>query len=253
VVYLKFLPGFYTSLSKFGLTATAGTLESRIADRIEGIFKRWPVDVRLDPPDDFTKNGYATIEVGGPDPNGVGLFGYDNSPGKDVGNLRLFDAIGGANAETQADGYPGFGGVFVESLFLFSSHPESSGSVMAGPSPDPLFDEIFDPVRAVPATLSEVQGQGDATRVTQVERALSALASIVGETAAHELGHSLGLAAPNGSPNQFHNAKDEPGCLMDSGGDRPLGERAEQPGFSTTRLCADAPDYLDRVFATPGP
>jgi len=247
VVYLKFLPGFYDSLTRFGLASAAGVVEQRVADRIEGIYDDWRVDVRLERPEDFSPNGWALLEVGGPDPNGVGLFGYDNTPGKDVGNLRLYDAIGGANAETQEDGYPGYGGVFVESFLYFSSHPDLPGELPVGiPEPDPLFDEIFDPVRGNPATLEEVRGEGG--RVGVVQRAVHALASIIGETAAHELGHSLGLADPYGPPTTFHNGSDDPGCLMDSGGARPFGERADEAGFAPTQLCHEAPRYLDAIL-----
>ncbi len=245
VIWLRFLPGFYDSLARFGLAASAGMFEQRVADRIEGIYADWHVDVRLERPDDFSPQGYSVVEIGGPDPNGRGLFGYDNTPGKDVNNLRLFDAIGGANAETQMDGFPGFGGVFVESLFGFSEHPPE-GLPTGGPDPDPLFDEIFDGVRATPATLAEVRGEG--SRASEVEHAIDALSSIIGETSAHEIGHSLGLADPFGSSRVFHNAGDGPGCLMDSGGDRPLGERAGEPGFSATRLCGDSPAYLDGIL-----
>lgn len=246
IVYLRFLPGFYASLARFGLQAATGTLEALVAERIEGIYDRWNIEVRLQEPTDFSPQGYTLVEIGGPDPNGRGLFGYDNTPGKDVGNLRLFDTIGGANAETQMDGFPGYGGVFVESFFGFSEHPPEDLTRTGGPDPDPLFDEIFDPVRARPATLAEVGGSGD--RASDVDRAVRALASIIGETSAHELGHSLGLASPFGARTVFHNPGDQPGCLMDSGGSRPLGERAQEPGFAETRLCGDAPEYLDRIL-----
>ncbi len=246
IVYLRFLPGFYASLARFGLQAAAGTIEALVAERIEGIYDRWNVEVRLEQPTDFSPQGYTLVEIGGPDPNGRGLFGYDNTPGKDVGNLRLFDTIGGANAETQMDGFPGYGGVFVESFFGFSEHPPDDLTMPGGPDPDPLFDEIFDPVRARPATLAEVDGSGD--RASDVDRAVRALASIIGETSAHELGHSLGLASPFGARTVFHNPGDQPGCLMDSGSSRPLGERAQEPGFALTRLCGDAPEYLDQIL-----
>lgn len=246
IVYLRFLPGFYASLARFGLQAAAGTIEALVAERIEGIYDRWNVEVRLEEPTDFSPQGYTLVEIGGPDPNGRGLFGYDNTPGKDVGNLRLFDTIGGANAETQMDGFPGYGGVFVESFFGFSEHPPEDLAAAGGPDPDPLFDEIFDPVRARPATLAEVGGSGD--RASDVDRAVRALASIIGETSAHELGHSLGLASPFGARTVFHNPGDQPGCLMDSGSARPLGERAQEPGFAATRLCGDAPEYLDQIL-----
>jgi hypothetical protein len=249
-VYLKFLPGFYGSLELFGLAAAEGRIEPLVVARIEDIYARWGVEVRLERPTDFSENGYATIEIGGPDPNGVGLFGYDNTPGKDVNNLRLHDAIGGANAETQADGYPGYGGVFVESLLYFSARPGLPGRrPPSSPDPDPLFDEIFDPVRRRAATRAELDGVADtAGRASEVQRALEALAAMVGETSAHELGHSLGLADPYGPSVVFHNSFDGDGCLMDGGGSRPVGERANQPGFALSRLCHSGPDYLDGLF-----
>ncbi|MEM9191062.1 MAG: hypothetical protein AAGF12_17895, partial [Myxococcota bacterium] len=105
-----------------------------------------------------------------------------------------------------------------------------------------------DPVRAEPASLAEVMGSGDATRVAQVDRAIRALASMIGETASHEVGHSLGLARPDGGANTFHNASNGEGCLMDSGGRRPLGERMAQPGFPETRFCEDHPEYLEEIL-----
>jgi hypothetical protein len=250
VVWLRFLPQFYELLPRFGLGSAAyGELESRVRERIQAIYLGWNLEVRLERPTDFAESGYAQVEIGGTDPNGAGLFGYDNSPGKDVGNLRLFDRLGGANAQTQADGYPGYGGVFVESLLYWSSHPELPGARPGtAPEPDPLFDTIFDPVRARPATPAEIAGSGDPARVAAVQRALSALASLIGETTAHELGHSLGLALPDGPPTAFHDPGDDPGCLMESGGSRPLGERAMEPGFPETHFCYDGPAYLDGIL-----
>ncbi|MDW8363705.1 MAG: hypothetical protein RMK74_15025 [Myxococcales bacterium] len=247
VVWLRFLPGFYDSLEYFGLRVAADEIEQRIADRIEAIYAGWQLEVRFERPEDVSSNGFATLEIGGPDPNGMGLFGYDNTPGKDVGNLRLFDAIGGTNAQTQADGHPGYGGVFIDSYLYWSRHPGLPGPRPVGaPPPDPLFDEIFDPVRRRPARLEELRGSS--ARAQAVQRAVRALGSIAGETAAHELGHSLGLAQPYGSPTAYHNDFDTPGCLMDAGGDRPLGERAEEPGYASTVLCHDEPAYLDDLL-----
>ena len=250
VVWLRFLPQFYELLPRFGLGAAAyGAIEARVRERIVGIYAGWNLDVRLERPTDFAESGYAVVEIGGTDPNGSGLFGYDNSPGKDIGNVRLFDRIGGANAQTQSDGYPGFGGVFVESLLYWSAHPDLPGARPgASPEPEPLFDELFDDVRARPATPGELAGSGDATRVAAVQRALDALGALIGETTSHELGHSLGLALPDGPPTAFHDPGDDPGCLMESGGARPLGERAIQPGFAETHFCYDAPAYLDRIL-----
>lgn len=244
VVWLRFLPGFYVGLPSFGLAAAAGRIEALIAQRIESIYADWNVDVRTSRPLDATMSGITVIEIGGPDPNGRGLFGYDNSPGKDVGNLRLFDAIGGANAESQADGYEGYGGVFIDGFLFFSE--SGAPTEGAGPDPDPLFDEIFDGVRNAPATLAEVEGRGG--RVAEVERATQALSSMVGETTAHELGHSFGLADPFGSSTVFHNRVNRPGCLMDSGSSRPFGERSAQSGFEATHVCGDNAEYLDDIL-----
>ena len=69
---------------------------------------------------------------------------FRSTPGKDTGNERLYDRIGGVNAATQEDGYPGYGGVFIESLFGFSEHPGEHAEA-GNPNADPSFDLIFDP------------------------------------------------------------------------------------------------------------
>ena len=162
---------------------------------------------------------------------------------------RLFDSIGGENSETQADGFPGYGGIFIESYLWWSKDPGLTVARPPGaPLPDPVFDEVFGPVREQPAALDELLGQGDPARVAAVSRAVSALAALIGETAAHEVGHSLGLAQPNGSRNAFHSAEPGEGCLMDGGSERPLGERMAQPGYAETRFCGDEPTYLADIL-----
>ena len=247
VVYLKFLPGFLDALPLFGLTEAATQIEAGIASRVASIYADYNVDVRTVMPEDFAPTGFTTVEIGGIDPNGTGLFGYDNSPGKDINNLRIFDTIGGANAATQSDGYPGYGGIFVESLLYFSYHSSLPNNDSI--DPDPVFDEIFDPVRTMPAKLSEVQGYGESQRVASVQRAVRALSNIVGETTAHEFGHSLGLANPTADASLmiFHDPGNNPGCLMESGVNRPVGERAAEPGFTPTHFCYDT-DYLQSIL-----
>lgn len=249
VVLLTFLPGYYDSLAHFGLAAAEEEIETRILDRIHRIYAGYHLDVVTEPPLDWDSRHYARVEIGGPDPNGNGLFGYDNSPGKDVGNLRLFDRLGGENAATQEDGFPGYGGVFVESLLWWSSHPDlASERPPSSPPPDALFDEMFDPVRTRPVTAAELAGDASPERLDEIDRAIRALSSIIGETTSHELGHSLGLAQPLGERTAFHNDSDGDGCLMDRGGDRPLAERAEEPGATPTRFCYDEPDYLESIL-----
>lgn len=249
VVLLTFLPGYYESLARFGLAAAEEEIETRILARIGRIYAGYHLEVVTEPPADYDERHHARVEIGGPDPNGNGLFGYDNSPGKDVGNLRLFDRLGGENAETQEDGFPGYGGVFVESLLWWSSHPDlGQDRPPSSPPADALFDEMFDPVRLRPVTSAELAGDASATRLDEIDRAIRALSSIIGETTSHELGHSLGLAQPFGERTAFHNDSDGDGCLMDRGGDRPLGERAEEPGYVGTRLCYDEPAYLTAIL-----
>lgn len=248
-VLLRFLPQFGERLAAFGLSAGFEGLRSAIAERVRGLFADYRVDVYLEAPVDVSREGLTVIDIGGPDPAGQGLFGRDSSPGKDVGNLRLFDQIGGANAEVQEDGFAGFGGVFVDSYLWWSSHPELPGDrPPLAPAVDPLFDEVFDPVRASPVTFIETRGTGEPARLAEVDRALRAFAFIVGETVAHELGHALGLADPFGAEDSFHNATARDGCLMDPGPDRPFGERAGEPGFAETRFCGDAPVYLRAIL-----
>ena len=80
-----------------------------------------------------------------------------------------------------------------------------------------------------------------------VADAVRALSYLIAETAAHEVGHSLGLANPGGPAGAFHNPFDTPGCLMDAGADRPFGERAGLDGFAATRLFEEAAAYLERI------
>lgn len=246
-VWLRFLPQFGPSLARFGLQAADAVLRERIAQRVAALYEGYRVDVTLDEPLGVSPDGVTTIEVGGPDPTGFGLFGLDNSPGKDVGNLRLFDAIGGANAETQADGFPGYGGVFVESYLWWSSHPELGVERPLGaPDEDPMFDALFDPPRTTALTLEEARGE--AGRLALAARVIEAFANMTAETIAHELGHALGLAQPFGSPMDFHNARDGEGCLMDSGRNRPFGERIGVRGFEPTHFCDESAAYLRRIL-----
>jgi hypothetical protein len=118
IVYVHFLPSYVESLRAFGLRAVDQRIRERVIDVIERDFVTLGLEVRTEPPEDFAL--YAQVDITGPDPNGLGLLGYDNTNGKDTENQRLYDRIGGANALTQQDGYPGYGGVFIESLFGYS-------------------------------------------------------------------------------------------------------------------------------------
>ncbi len=167
------------------------------------------LELRTDPPADFAL--YSEVDIEGPDPNDLGLLGNDNSPGKDVDNQRLFDRIGGSAAGSQTDGFPGFGGVFVESFLVYSAHPPARVQPIGVTS---RFDDIFDSVRpdsGMPVSALEARaGIAELTdgaacldrgrdRATRVACAVHVLGNLIGSTLSHELGHSLGLADPYGT------------------------------------------------------
>jgi hypothetical protein len=249
-VVVRFLPGFDQSLDRFGLASLGPEVRRAILETIDGIYRDYDLRVLDRAPEDLDPNHVSVLEIGGPDPNGRGLLGLDNTPGKDVGNLRLFDRLGGANAEVQADGFPGYGGVFLDSFLQWSAHPPGGRQALPGGAPEaePAFDDVFDPVRSRSAIREEWEGGGEERRVAQVREAVRVLGRLVGETAAHEIGHSLGLADPYGPPTSYHNATDEPGCLMDAGNARPFAERAALPDAPETRFCHDHPAYLMDVL-----
>lgn len=264
IIWLRFLPGYVQSLRYFGLRAVDRQIRRRIAAVLGKAYAGVQVEFREDLPEDFAL--YSIVEIVGKDPGGKDLFGYDNTPGKDVGNHRLEDRIGGINAATQADGSRGYGGIFVESLFGLSKHPNGLASQLA--MSDALFDSIFDNFRpdlgSDPVRLSEIQGgvlefaNGDACpasdRRSQISCAIWVLGSLIGGTTAHEVGHSLGLANPqNPDVSSSHNLGDEPNRLMDSGGSRPFTERAELQGDGPGVFCDDEYDYLRDLMPSADP
>jgi hypothetical protein len=263
VIWIQFLPSYVESLRHFGLRA----VDARIRDRVFEVARRdytgVNVDFRDESPEDFAL--YSRVDISGPDLNGLGLLGYDNTPGKDVDNVRLYDKIGGVNATTQEDGYPGYGGVFVESFFGFSEHPGSLARRLDGA--DAVFDRIFDPFRpdrggrpvatadlaggAIPGPPSGDGCPADGDRPAQIACAIWALGSMIGTTTTHEIGHSLGLANPYGQG--FHNPGDLPNRLMDAGSARTFRERAELMGEGPAVFCDEEYAYLRAILPTDEP
>jgi hypothetical protein len=258
VVYLDYRPSYVESLRLFGLRAVDSFVRARVRQVVADAYPGINLELREAPVEDFAL--YAYVELHGPDPNGLGLFGYDNTPGKDTGNQRLYDRLGGVNAMTQEDGYPGYGGVFIESLMSFSLHPARGTSV---PGADATFDAIFDPVRpdtGVAVTGADLGGGLPAVdggrcpasdRPTQIACAVWVMGSLIGTTLAHELGHSLGLAYPYG--DGFHNRGDRPDRLMDGGSDRPFLERAELAGHGPSVFCDEEYAYLRVILPSSEP
>ncbi len=262
LVYVIFRPSYSDSLRHFGLGAVDHEIRRRVVEVIERDYATINLEVRTEQPTDFAY--YSELEIAGPDVNRVGLLGYDNTPGKDSGNRRLFDKIGGFNATTQRDGFAGYGGVFIESLFAFSTHPKNLAR--RAQNADNAFDRIFDPFRpdqrGKPVVGRDVEGLTDlqlkdardcpsSERIQQIRCAIWVLGNLIGTTASHEIGHSIGLANPHGSG--FHNPGDEPNRLMDAGGNRPFAERAELFDQGPAMICDSEYDYLREIMPAPEP
>jgi hypothetical protein len=257
VVFVNFLSSYVESLRKFGLRAADPLIRQRVLGVAARDYAATNMDFRDVEPTDFAL--YSTVDLAGPDPNGQGLLGYDNTPGKDTDNLRLYDHIGGANAVTEEDGSPGYGGVFTESFFGFSKHP--NGLAQKLPEQNDTFDRIFDPFRPdvggleltagelaslQPPALDDGASCPARDRRTQIACAVWVLGNVIGSTMTHEVGHSLGLANPYGSG--YHDQGDLPNRLMEVGSARPFNERAQLGGEGPAVFCDTAYDYLRMIL-----
>lgn len=269
VVRVRFLPAYQSSLRLFGLRAVDNAVRARVLDVARRDYAGVNIEFREarddEPADaplpDFAQ--FAEVEIGGSDPNGLGYLGYDNTPGRDSGNARLYDRIGGVNAVTQSDGSPGYGGVFSEQLLGFSAHPGRVEKIKVPAADSDLFDRVFDPMRpdeggarATPAEAAQVPAlssgglcpaaPGDRPR--QVACAIFVLGSLIGTTMTHELGHSLGLANPNTPSGSYHNNGTQTGRIMNSGTLRSFTERAELSPAGPAVFCSSDYDYLRRIL-----
>lgn len=225
VLYLKYLGNFTEGLRRFGLRNVELEVRAAALSVVKRTYAAWNVDVREALPQDYDE--YTTLEVGGPDPNGAGLFGLDNSDALDHGNLRLNDYIGGFNVATDHKGVYGFGGVFIESFLGFSPRANPPLSIAS-----PKFDDIFDafvPEYGGRAATREEMTSGD--RQAQLSEATRVLGALIGGTIAHEFGHALGMAIVPGGGS--HNLTDLDRELMDSGSNRSFEERAELGEYQT--------------------
>jgi len=240
VVFLKYLAGFTDTLRTLGLRNVELDVRRRILDVCLRDYERWNVEFREARPTDYEE--YGVVEIGGPDPNGQGLFGLDNTTGKDLGNRRFNDVIGGYNAETQEEGYLAYGGVFLESFLALS--PRAAEPL---PIAHPEFDRIFDPFRADRGGRAIEGGEyrQGATREAAIAVAVRVLGNLVGTTVTHEIGHTLGMATEEGF---FHNPLPGPNQIMDSGDERPFEERAELFGEGPAEFEPEHVLYLNQIL-----
>jgi len=242
VVLIKYLPGFAESLTDFGLERAEARLRDAILARSSADYAGVNLTFVVKRPTDYVD--YAVIEVGGRDPNRAGLLGLDNTEGKDVGNLRFNDVLGGMNAASDEAGFYAYGGVFLDSFLAFSpSYPGKEASELS----DPLFDEIFGAfvpeLGGTPATDDEVAGKG--SRAAALDKAVEVLGNLIGNTVSHEIGHSLGLANIEG---EYHNLGDNPGWIMDAGPARSFLERSGQGPLGPEVFSPDDRAYLETIL-----
>ncbi|MEE2779571.1 MAG: hypothetical protein VYE15_03535, partial [Myxococcota bacterium] len=239
MVYLKFLPAFEDALMLFGLAPEREAVVNRILEVLLRDYTGISIAFQTSPPQDFAE--YSIVEIGGEDPNGTGLFGLDNTSGKDVGNVRFDDVIGGFNAETRAQGYAAYGGIFASELLSLSA--TLSDNILARTRFDDVFGPVCPGLGGQPAALGE--STGASFRAVQIQEAVRVFGNLVGSTISHEIGHSLGLTAVPGS---FHNLGDNPGWLMDAGIHRPFEERAELDGQGPSVFSPDNRLYLESIL-----
>ena len=243
VVHIRFLPGFADALVRFGLLAERVNVERRIMEVLERDYAGVNIAFTYTEPSDFAE--YSVVEVGGRDPNGTQLFGLDNTVGKDVGNLRFDDVIGGFNAETREQNFAAYGGIFAAELLNLS--PSLGASELGSPR----FDDIFEPV--VPELGGRAARVGEAQvfdeRGAAIVQAVRVLGNLLGSTITHEVAHSLGMTAIEG---RYHNEGDTPNWIMDAGQFRPFEERAEIDGFGPAVFEPFNREYLLSILPPDG-
>jgi len=242
LIYMRALPSFDDAIGEFGLLAEKEAVKARVLEVVTRDYGGVNIEFTWDQPDEYAE--YGIVEIAGRDPNGTGLFGLDNTEGKDVGNLRFNDVIGGYNADTSASGYSAYGGVFPGEFLNMSLRRGEN------PLASQRFDDIFGGVapslggKAAQAN----ESQGTSKRASEIREAVRVFANLVGSTISHEVGHSLGLANVDG---QFHNIGDNPGWLMDSGSFRSFEERGEVDGQGPSFFEPGSLEYLQSVLPLP--
>lgn len=241
-VWLNYRPGFSEGLALFGLQWAEPEIRARVLEVCRRDFDGFRVDFSETRPAGWAE--YVTVDIGGRDPNNLGLFGLDNTLEKDDGNISLSERIGGLNAESAAAGILAYGGVFVESFLTLSpDHP--TPAIIASPAFDKIFSPFSPALSAEAQSMSRADLAPGAPREIIAREAIRVLGNLVGTTISHEVGHTLGLASVDGD---VHNPVDTDGGLMDRGEFRSFEERAELAGEGPSRFLGANRAYLTRLL-----
>jgi len=243
-VELRVLPGFDDALEAFGLSAEREAVLARVLAVVERDYAGLNIGFAYAAPEGYAE--WSVVELTGDDPNGTHLFGLDATAGKDVGNLRLDDVIGGFDPDTRARGLAAYGGIFAAELLNLS--PSLSTNALASPRFDDVFAEVVPALGGAPAQPGEAEG--DTARAAAIREAVRVFGNLVGSTITHEVGHTLGLAAIDG---RLHNDGDNPGWIMDAGIYRPFEERAELDGAGPATFSPVNRGYLEQILPLPAP
>jgi hypothetical protein len=242
---MNYLPGFTDALRDFGLRNVEFHIRDRILEVVNRDYKTGQpdginIEWRTSRPTDFLE--YSVIEIGGKDPNNVGLIGLDNTMGKDIGNLYFDDVVGGMNADSREEGHYAFGGVFISSYLAFSPKAPKPMGIASE-----TFDEVFGAfMPSQGGTLVEAGEYPGGSRSDKIGRAIHALGSMIGTTVSHEIGHTLGMTT--GPKDLFHNLVPADNQIMDAGFHRDFEERAEQNGRGPGCFTDENWNYLKRIL-----
>ena len=215
------------------------------------------VEVRTEEPTDFAL--YAQCDVGGPDPNGLGLLGYDNTPGQGHREPAPVRPHRGRQRRHPGGRLPRLRRRLHRVAVRLQRPPRRVRRIGPGPTSASIRSSTPSaPTAAATPILAEdlkddlplVDGRdcpSSGDRSEQIACAIFVLGNLVGTTVSHEVGHSLGLADPYGP--SFHNSGEADDRLMDA--DRPFGERAELGGEGPSRFCQGEYDYLRGILPSP--
>ena len=248
IVHVRFLPSFGESLSRFGLRNVEPQVRARIFEVLRRDYKGVNVQFVDTPPSNF--NDFMTLEIGGPDPTGQNLLGYDNSFNgvpKDTGNLFLRDYLGGYNRQSKDANFSAYGGVFIESFVVFSPTitPNSQETTAVF---DSIMGKTMPELGGSPVSATEWP---DGPRTDSIMGAILLIGNLAGHTAVHEIGHSLGLPYVEGEDPEsvlYHNEDEGKPYIMDPGISRPFEERAEIGGQGPSIFSPANRAYLERIL-----